>query len=80
MSAISRLFGWQTITWPAGARASSVHHARSVSSRPSVRSTCPLTVHAGPATRKEGSSGLMSCGSTMLSHPIARSTSWTAPV
>ena len=63
-----------------GAFASSVHQPSSVSSRDFVRSMWPDTVHTGPASRAPGAMALIDGGSTMLSWPIIRSTSCTAPV
>ena len=80
ISAMSRVFGWQTTTWPEGAFDSTVTHDSSESCRDSVRSTRPDIVQAGPASFSDGSSGRSRIGSTHRSWPIARSTSWTAPV
>ena len=65
---------------PPARSASSVHQPSSVSWRDFVRSMCPETVHTGPASRVPGAIALISGGSTMLSWPIMRSTSCTAPV
>ena len=64
MSAISRVFGWQTTTCPAGARASSVHQPSRQSWRERVRSGSPSTVQTGPASRVPGAIALMAGGST----------------